>query len=194
MWLEWIGSGLQPHFNAGSNPVMHSILGRLKMINTFFISDLHFNHNNIIKYCRPEFDNLDDMHECIITRWNETVGPKDKVMYLGDFSMSKKSIAEFAPQLNGIKHIVLGNHDQKDMLLYQPYFKNVFGCSQYKSCILTHIPVHPCQVEFRFTHNIHGHMHEKNLDDPRYINVSCEQLDYYPIEWEELKCKYISQN
>ena len=156
------------------------------MINTFFISDLHFGHYNIISYCRPEFNSLDEMHETIITRWNNTVGKKDKVMFLGDFSMSAKAVHEFAPQLNGVKHIVLGNHDQKDMEIYKYYFKNIFGCSSYKECILTHVPIHPMQF-YRFKLNIHGHMHEKVIEDDRYFNVSCEQINYTPIEWEDIK-------
>jgi calcineurin-like phosphoesterase family protein len=156
------------------------------MINTFFIGDTHFGHANIIGFCRPQFNNLDEMHEHIVTRWNSVVRPKDKVMFMGDFCMNKKYIAEFAPQLNGVKHIVLGNHDQKDMQLYQKYFQNVFGCTGYKGCVLTHIPIHESQF-YRWKLNIHGHMHEKSIDDPRYFNVSCEQINYTPIEWEEIK-------
>jgi calcineurin-like phosphoesterase family protein len=156
------------------------------MINTFFIGDTHFGHKNIISFCRPEFNNLDEMHETIITRWNKTVSPKDKVYFLGDFCMNKTYIAEFAPQLNGTKIMILGNHDQGNMELYKYDFKKVFGVSNYKGCFLTHIPIHPQQF-YRTLLNIHGHMHENKIDDNRYFNVSCEQLNYTPIEWEEIK-------
>lgn len=53
--------------------------------------------------------------------------------------------------------------------------------------ILTHIPVHPYQLEYRFKYNIHGHMHSKALDDPRYICVSAERVNLTPIPYETLK-------
>jgi calcineurin-like phosphoesterase family protein len=57
--------------------------------------------------------------------------------------------------------------------------------------MLTHIPVHYCELEYRFKKNIHGHMHEKvvlfnDKPDSRYINVSCEQINYTPIALEEI--------
>jgi predicted phosphohydrolase len=66
---------------------------------------------------------------------------------------------------------------------------------QYKGVMLTHCPIHPMELEYRFNRNIHGHIHEKQvmkmLDgweeiDERYICVSCERVDYTPKTLEEL--------
>lgn len=35
-------------------------------------------------------------------------------------------------------------------------------------------------------YNIHGHVHEHTLADKRYINVSCEAIDYQPKSLSEL--------
>jgi calcineurin-like phosphoesterase family protein len=51
--------------------------------------------------------------------------------------------------------------------------------------IFTHCPIHESEVT-RFHRNIHGHVHENSLDDYRYINVSCEVVDYTPKLIEEL--------
>ena len=56
----------------------------------------------------------------------------------------------------------------------------MYGAVKYKDCVLTHIPVHPSQFP-RFRLNIHGHLHLKVIADTRYINVSCEQVNYTPV-------------
>lgn len=93
---------------------------------TFFTSDNHFNHENIIKFCfrgygsyeerknNPElhFKSIGEMNEIMVQRWNEVVGPTDTVYVLGDFAMGDKyKSVEYFNRLNGTKHLVLGNHD-----------------------------------------------------------------------------------
>jgi calcineurin-like phosphoesterase family protein len=156
------------------------------MINTFFIGDLHFSHKNIIGYCRPEFDNIDEMNETLIDRWNSVVRPRDNVWFMGDVCFGKHNM-HLVGRLNGELRLVLGNHDHYPIEDYLLYFKKIVGVTDYKGCALTHIPIHPQQF-YRWKLNIHGHMHEKSIDDdPRYFNVSCEQLNYIPIEWEQIK-------
>jgi calcineurin-like phosphoesterase family protein len=72
---------------------------------------------------------------------------------------------------------------------------------RYKGAFLTHCPVHPQELEYRTSINIHGHLHEYNVTkniirgtrdtnlgvpDKRYINVSCEQVNYQPKTLKEL--------
>ena len=81
---------------------------------TFFTSDTHFNHANVIQYCGRPFASVDEMNREMIARWNSTVGPDDTVYHLGDFALGK--FAKAAPilhRLNGARKIlVLGNHDR----------------------------------------------------------------------------------
>ena len=83
---------------------------------SWFTSDTHFGHANIIEYCsetRP-FATIDEHDEAIETYWNETVAPDDTVYFLGDFLMGHdkaERMLEIAPRLHGKKIAVLGNHD-----------------------------------------------------------------------------------
>lgn len=94
-----------------------------------------------------------------------------------------------ASRLNGIKHLVLGNHDNFAKMNYTDFFICYGAYKFQREYLLTHIPVAPQQF-YRFTANIHGHMHAQSMDDPRYWNVSCEQINCTPIEWSELKAKH----
>jgi len=164
------------------------------MSKTFFIGDTHFGHGNILKFeaqNRP-FSNLSDMHEAMVERWNSVVNPDDLVWHLGDVVFGAQNLW-IVNRLNGRKNLVMGNHDHFHADVYKKYFQKIVGCATISPTkdhrwILTHIPVHPYQLESRFTHNIHGHMHSKALEDNRYINVSCERNYLTPMLLEDIIC------
>ena len=82
----------------------------------FMTSDLqlHFSHNNILKYCpdsRP-FSSIEEMDEKIVENWNNKVTEHDFVYILGDISFGKPSYTcEILKRLNGKKYLIMGNHD-----------------------------------------------------------------------------------
>jgi len=79
----------------------------------FFISDTHFYHKNVIKYSNRPFDSVDQMNACLIDNWNSKVGKTDDVYFLGDFSFgTKEETQNIINNLNGKKHMILGNHDK----------------------------------------------------------------------------------
>lgn len=80
---------------------------------TFFTSDLHFGHFNIIGYSARPFVDVDEMNAALIENWNATVADGDIVWILGDIALGK--IAETLPlvgELHGTKILVPGNHDR----------------------------------------------------------------------------------
>lgn len=74
-------------------------------------SDHHFYHTNVIRYCSRPYKDVEEMNADMLLKWNQTVGPDDIVYYLGDFSMATRSVEVFTHRLNGIKHLIHGNHD-----------------------------------------------------------------------------------
>jgi calcineurin-like phosphoesterase family protein len=170
------------------------------MANHFFISDTHFGHENIIRFTddkgnriRP-FDSLSHMHEHMIQKWNSVVRQGDRVYVLGDVVINKALGFPVLPRLNGKKILVAGNHDPFDTLDYLEHFEKIYGVRVMKGAVFTHVPIHPHSLNDRsWKVNVHGHLHNNvvKLDnghpDPRYINVSCEQLDYTPLALEDLR-------
>ena len=159
-----------------------------------FIADLHLGHTNMALH--RGFTSVEEHDEHIITQWNNVVNKRDVTYILGDVTMEKKSSYPLLDRLNGVKHVVLGNHDRRqDISHLLQHVESVAGMIQYKGIMLTHAPIHPMELEYRFNKNIHGHIHNKvvmkmldgwEVIDERYFCVSCEQVDYKPKTLEEL--------
>jgi calcineurin-like phosphoesterase family protein len=160
------------------------------MSETFFGADHHFFHKGILSYeteSRP-FSCVEEMNEAIIDRHNKVVGKNDTVIMPGDIVMGARNMPIIG-RLNGSKKLIMGNHDQYDIREYMKYFTKVYGAYQYHSIIITHIPVHPDQLEKRFWANVHGHYHSRKFDrqGKRYVNVSLDALpNLTPIPYDEI--------
>lgn len=155
-----------------------------------FIADLHLGHTNMALH--RGFSSVEEHDEHIIAKWNSVVTKRDVTYILGDVTMEKSAPYPLLDRMNGVKHIVLGNHDRRqDAKRLLQYAESIAGMIQYKGVMLTHCPIHPMELDYRFNKNIHGHIHEKVVllngsPDPRYICVSCEQVDYTPKSLQEL--------
>lgn len=163
---------------------------------TFIVSDTHFGHKNIItftgeggKLFRP-FSSVEEMDEVMIENWNKTVSPTDKVYHLGDVVINRKHLVTLA-KLNGRKVLVKGNHDIFKLDDYTQYFYDIRGYHVLDRLILSHIPLHEDSLS-RFRGNVHGHLHQRKLEDKRYLNVSMEQINFTPIDFEEVREYYQS--
>lgn len=184
----------------------------------WFVSDTHFNHANIINWSAPDttplgeryrpFETVQEMNDEMRRMWNLRVKPDDTVYHLGDvaFAITRDKSLDLLDGLNGTKELIMGNHDTwndsieegsvKDLTRH---FKRLHGSKEIVIGnlvgIMTHIPVHPQQLEERYAFNLHGHLHKKMLEDPRYINICVENHMYGPIglDWIEaaLKCRGI---
>ena len=135
--------------------------------------------------------------ENLITQWNLRVDKKDKVYILGDLSMHDPEQYKQLAKLEGRKVLIAGNHDSGKGWLREvsKYVDELYGVTRYSSKIhggilLSHIPIHPLEFKYNFNkikYNIHGHIHAAyEIDDPRYINVSAEVIDYVPRSLDEL--------
>jgi calcineurin-like phosphoesterase family protein len=159
------------------------------MSELFFIADLHLGHRNILRFegGRQEFaSSVEEHDEKLVDNWNKVVTKNDTVWVLGDVAFGKESLKHVG-RMHGYKRLVLGNHDHYATESYLQYFNKVYGAATTKEgWILTHIPVHPSQLDSRFTANVHGHLHRNTIPDPRYQCVSVERTDYAPISYEEV--------
>ena len=79
----------------------------------YYISDLHFFHENLNHSldCRG-FASAHEMNEYIIEKWNKKVREGDEVVILGDFSAGHaEETNEVLRRLYGRLFLIEGNHD-----------------------------------------------------------------------------------
>lgn len=83
---------------------------------TFFTSDTHFNHANIIKFCNRPFKDVEQMNDVMIANWNSVIGKDDTVFHLGDFCLGGAAEwTKILDRLNGKIFLIMGNHDLKNI-------------------------------------------------------------------------------
>ena len=174
---------------------------------TYFISDTHFNHKNIIKYCNRPFRDVEEMNRALIENWNNTVTDFDTVFHLGDVALTNESsMKELIPKLKGKKILIRGNHDKKS----EEFFRKVgFGFVpenplklSSKRLILSHKPLKDTEIPDGYV-NVHGHIHNNSLhkanlttneieypedlySEKLHINVSADAIGFKPISLEEV--------
>lgn len=160
----------------------------------WFISDTHFFHNNIIKYCSRPFANADEMNSKMISNWNKVVGKNDYVYHLGDvacgYGGDDRALAELLFSLNGQKRLIVGNHDHLKSPALHKAFEKIDLWKGFKdedfTCV--HIPLMQSQLrDGKFC--VHGHIHNNTLNNPFYINVCVEHTDYTPIHMDVIREK-----
>ena len=79
-----------------------------------------------MELCGAKDENDIEAHDkWLIELWNKTVGKKDEVFIVGDFSfLSTEETKKLMGKLNGNKILILGNHDQSSERI-KNYFNDV---------------------------------------------------------------------
>lgn len=161
----------------------------------FFTSDLHFDHHNLVDFRKGihnyDFISTKDMNEWIVENHNKVVRKKNDVVWiLGDVSWTEHGL-EYLKLMNGHKRLILGNHDTERLHIdiYKQYFQSIHGVLKKYGVVMSHVPIHPQELIYRWTHNVHGHIHhkEKDLEDERYINVNIDVNKGFPTSLEEIR-------
>lgn len=156
------------------------------MSKIYLFSDPHFGHEKMAK--RRGFSSAEEQDELIVKNWNKVLTKRDVCYILGDITMEKANY-EILNRLNGIKKVVLGNHDKpQHVKKLLEYVNCVCGLYKLDNYILSHAPIHESEMP-RFLKNIHGHVHENTIPDERYINVCAEAINYTPVQFSSISLK-----
>lgn len=157
------------------------------------ISDTHFGHFNIIKYCSRPYASSIEMDEDIISNWNSVVGVDDPLIHLGDVGLcSYDYLVSILNRLNGRKGLLIGNHDIGALKRWKndKNFLDVgFDCVEQDSVsvgslLFSHRPIYDVGNDII---NIHGHIHA-NLHEchSHGINISVEVMNYMPVRLSKI--------
>ncbi|MGB7987640.1 MAG: hypothetical protein WCF54_20930 [Terracidiphilus sp.] len=162
------------------------------MADTWFTSDFHFGHFNIIRYCNRPFATTDEMDACIVDRMNAHVKPNDTLYFLGDFCMgSVEKVAAYRKRLNcKTIHFVEGNHD-KVTRKSQSLFASWSSLSEIhvgkQGIVLCHYAMRVWPHHGRGAWQLFGHSHGNLPDDPLSLSmdVGVDSHDFCPWHFEE---------
>lgn len=177
---------------------------------TFFTSDTHFGHANIIRFCKRPFENVEEMNEVLIENWNKVVSKDDTVFHLGDFAFGGSSVwNSIIPRLNGHINLIIGNHDRKNLRQgYMSFFDMVVPQLQIEiedtSIYLNHYPFLCYGGSYRGVWQLFGHVHSGPGADgldisrlrvllPTQYDVGVDNNNFTPISYREVKNKIEAQ-
>ena len=166
---------------------------------TYFTSDQHFGHANIIKYCNRPFSSVYEMDNYLIKQWNNKVGDDDTVFILGDlFFRNAYSPEKILENLNGRKNLIIGNHDKYwtrkvdiikhfDVIITSTFLVTMGD----HRILLSHYPIYDFN---NCDYMIHGHNHNNINPDhflrlqsnPNMLNAGVEINNYMPVSLDEL--------
>lgn len=167
-------------------------------MSTFFTSDPHYEHVNIIKYCDRPFRDVDHMREELISRYNSRVGVEDECYWLGDafFRVKREGYrnTQTMSRLNGKKYLVKGNHDTLSQQAYvEMGFSEVHSEMEIELggeiVLLKHHPIYEgttFPVRQANRKQMHGHTHSKERRQGHLLHVGVDAWEYAPVSEEEV--------
>jgi len=157
-----------------------------------FISDTHFDHRNILRYCNRPFNSIRQMNQTLVENWCNSVRKNEKVFFLGDMSYGKdrRPIDYWLGKLTGKISYIRGNHD-KDIINHATVIHSHYGIKYNNyQFLLMHDPHRPNGYDGWI---IHGDKHNNNLKDYPFVNqknktvnVCTELVDYVPISLDRI--------
>jgi calcineurin-like phosphoesterase family protein len=175
----------------------------------YFTSDLHFRHKNILTIGKGRpFGTVEEMEGVLIKNWNKKVNPTDDIYVLGDvfWGQNSEQIRKIMAKLNGIKHLIVGNHDrimpneQSGCWNEIVHYKEIIIDKQ--KVVLSHYPIFEWCGYYYGSYHFYGHTHG-SLDLSKYTamtprpNLNCwdvgvDNNNFEPVSFEEI-CKKIEK-
>jgi calcineurin-like phosphoesterase family protein len=160
---------------------------------THFTADNHFGHEAIITMSQRPFATVEEMDETMIANWNAVVQRGDNVWHVGDFAHRidvKRKRAIFS-RLNGSKHLVPGNHDDKDSLALS--WSSIGQIRDIKvegqRLILCHYGMRTWPGSRRGSIHLYGHSHGSLPGNSQCLDVGVDCWDFRPVTLAEIKAK-----
>lgn len=159
------------------------------MPKTFFTSDTHFGHANIIHHCNRPFHDVESMDQAMIEAWNKVVQPKDTVYHLGDFSLlPPEKLSGILECLHGTKHLVIGNHDRNPRTHHQwSSFHDMLSIKvDGHTLFLCHYPMREWPGMWKGTIHLYGHVHGNMKPLPGSMDVGSDVWGGTPVQISEM--------
>lgn len=156
------------------------------MSKVYFAGDLHLDHKKICNF-RKGFNSSEEHDAIIMDNILSTVTKRDKLFLMGDIAFSVEAL-ELIKSLPCHTILICGNHDiskKMPMKMLVDAYDEIAALMNYKGYWLSHCPIHPMEMRNRHG-NIHGHLHYDDVDSDKYVCVSLEHTNFFPITFDEV--------
>ncbi|MES5849386.1 metallophosphoesterase family protein [Bacillus cereus group sp. MG16] len=160
---------------------------------TYFTSDTHFWHKNILDFENRPYQSVEEMTVNMIDKWNSQVNEDDVVYHLGDLCLgSFEQTVDVLKQLKGKILLIKGNHDfskhykkiNQMGLLHEYHEVGITLKHQKQQMWLTH---YPFEIGLRPRKwSIHGHIHGDESMFDNQINVGIDSPHFKNKPFGEL--------
>ena len=164
------------------------------MVNTWFTSDFHLGHRNIIRYCNRPYRSTEEMDAAILENLNGRVRQNDILYFLGDFCMGGPSQAARYRDRVVCRHIHVdeGNHDRVLRRLANAFCSwNQLARIQIggQGIVLCHYAMRVWHHSSRGAWHLYGHSHGKLKDDQVSLSmdVGVDAHQFLPWHFDEIK-------
>jgi calcineurin-like phosphoesterase family protein len=159
-------------------------------VETFFTSDTHFGHRNIITLCSRPFLSVEEMDETIIENWNRTIGKNDVVWHLGDFTLLGEGEAiAYRKRLNGKINFIWGNHDRNAVRNLHMWESSQFareikvGDSTITLC---HYGMRVWNKSHHGALMLYGHSHGRLPGNNQSLDVGVDSWNFTPVNLHQI--------
>lgn len=146
----------------------------------YFTSDTHFGHSKVIDFCNRPFSSVEEMDETLIQNWNKTVGKKDTIYHLGDFSFKPE---KYVSRLNGTIILIMGGHDRINKV--KNLFSDVFQSKTIKYNKNIIVLSHFCYRVWDRSHynswHLYGHSHGSLPPIGKSMDVGVDCNNFTPV-------------
>jgi calcineurin-like phosphoesterase family protein len=157
---------------------------------TFFTSDTHFGHANIIKLSSRPFQDCEAMDEALRDNWNAVVKPSDTVWHLGDFTWAKGEEAEsYLKRLNGKINLIWGNHDSDAVRGWKRWHSSQFGTEIHLAghrITLCHYAMRVWNKAHKGAPMLYGHSHDSLPGNSQSLDVGVDCWGMRPVTLDEI--------
>lgn len=153
----------------------------------WFCADHHFGDIRVNDWLR-NVSSIEENIEKLIKNHNAVVAPTDIVYFLGDVcrkTVTDETYCDAIASMNGIKHLVMGNHDQMPLDVYKKLFYEVYP--KYfileNEYYLTHYPSDASNDMMTLCGHVHGSWRvQRNM-----INVGVDVWGLSPVSLKTIR-------
>lgn len=155
----------------------------------FYIADMHFGHENVIRFDNRPFADANEMDKYMLSYWNMRVTKNDTVYILGDaFWKNEEQSIKIINQLKGRKILIKGNHDKVVGQLKQ-YYDDITDYAEISDnkrfVVLSHYPMIFYKNQHRGAIMLYGHVHntkewdmvEKWKQEQQKAGIPCQMFN-----------------